>query len=387
MSVQAKHPALLTPGPIEVDDDVLFAMSHNSESHVGEAFSHVFGETLMMLRKLLRTRDPGSQPFVINGSGTLGFDQVASNVLEAGDDVLVLNIGYWGDSFTDCLRTYDVNVDAIKAQIGSQVPLSDIERMLRVKDYKAIIITHVDTATGVLSDIRSISKLVQTISPSTLIVVDGVCSIGCEDIRFDEWQLDIVLGASQKALGAPAGLSILMASPRAIDAFQRRRTPPRAYYSSWQYWLPVMRSYESRQQSAYFATPSSQLIRALHVSLAQILSRPLEERFRQHENASQTVKEAVAALGLAQLATKREDQAHGMTAFWLPAGQKSAQILPLLAQEGVILARGPQKEIAGQYIRFAHMGISVTDLARRDIDRGIQSLRKILGDVHSARED
>ena len=217
--------------------------------------------------------------------------------------------------------------------------------------------------------------------PDTLIVVDGVCSVGSEDLRFDEWGLDVVVSASQKALGAPAGLSILMASSRAIQAFENRRTPPSAYYVSWSKWLPIMRSYESEGRPLYFATPSTHLIRALHASLTGILSCSLTGRFQQHRETSRLVKDAVARLGLAQVAPNAEDQSHAMTAFRLPKGVIAADVLPALAKEGVVLARGPQKEIAGQYIRFAHMGVSVTEREGQDIQKGITSLYEVFAKV------
>ncbi|KAJ3474893.1 hypothetical protein NLG97_g9649 [Lecanicillium saksenae] len=103
MSSQAPHPTLLIPGPIEFDDAVLQSMSHYSESHVGAGFVKIFGETLSLLRQVVRSTDPNAQPFIINGSGTLGWDLVAANLVEAGEDVLVLSSGYFGDRFADCL--------------------------------------------------------------------------------------------------------------------------------------------------------------------------------------------------------------------------------------------------------------------------------------------
>ncbi|KAF2758772.1 PLP-dependent transferase [Pseudovirgaria hyperparasitica] len=382
MRIRASHPVLLTPGPIETDDDVLLAMQHYSESHVGQPFVEIFGETLTMLRKVLQTTDPGSQPFIISGSGSLGFDQVATNVLGPKDNVLVLNVGYWGDSFVECLRMYEVEVDEIKAPLGCQPGLWEIAARLRKRNYKAITITHVDTATGVLCDIQSIAALVRSISPDTLIIVDGVCSIGSEDLRFDAWGLDVVIGASQKALGAPAGLSISMVSKRVIQALEGGRLKSRSFYCSWSRWLPIMRNYEAKKPS-YFATPPSQLVRALHVSLSQITSHSIQERLQQHRRASEIVKNAISTLGLSQVAHNPTDQAHGMTAFYLPIGLEAEQILPKLARRGAILARGPQAEIAGQYIRFAHMGVSVVDPRRRDIEIGIEALNDTIRELRS----
>ncbi|OCK81727.1 PLP-dependent transferase [Lepidopterella palustris CBS 459.81] len=380
MSKQPPHPALLIPGPIEFDDAVLDAMSHYSESHVGQPFVNTFSEVLAMLRKLFQTTDPASQPIVLSGSGTLGWDQVAANLVEPGEEALVLHTGYFADSFADCFETYGVKATQLKAPIGERPQLDEIEEALKEKKYKVLTVTHVDTSTGVLSELKALSELVHKVSPETLVVVDGVCSVGCEEIRFDDWGLDVVLTASQKAIGCPAGLSILMVSGRAIEVFKARKTRPTSYFGSWKNWLPIMQNYEAKKPS-YFATPSPQLIHALHTSLSQILSRPLEQRFADHRATSQKIKKAITELGLKQLASKPENQANGMTAIYLPEGITPPQVLPSLMKKGVIFAGGLHKEIATKYVRFGHMGVSVTDPRRSDIDTAIEALKEGLIEV------
>jgi len=338
MSSQAAHNTLLIPGPIEFDDGVLQSMSHYGESHVGPAFVKTFGEALKLLRQLFQTTSLDSQPFVISGSGTLGWDLVASNLIESGENALVLHTGYFGDSFAACFETYGVNVTQLKAPIGDRPSLPEIEEALKSRTYKLITITHVDTSTGVLSDIKGVAELVRRVSPETLVVVDGVCSVGCEEIAFDAWDLDVVLTASQKAIGCPPGLSIVMVSGRAVERFKSRKTPSSSYYASIKNWLPIMQNYEAFKPS-YFATPPTQLIHALHTTLSKITANPLSERFATHIKVSDRVKIAVAELGLEQLATKPENQSHAMTAIRLPSDVTAADILPKLLSRGVIFCR------------------------------------------------
>ena len=210
----------------------------SSESHVGAPFVSLFGDTLSMLRQLLFTKDPQSQPFIISGSGTLGWDIVAANLAEPRDEVLVLHTGYFADSFADCFETYGIKATQLKAPIGDRPQLPDVERALKEKKYKLLTVTHVDTSTGVLSEIKALSELVHQISPETLVVVDGVCSVGCEEIQFDEWGIDVVLTASQKAIGSPTGLCIVMCSGRAMQTFENREKPPGSYFASFKNWLP-----------------------------------------------------------------------------------------------------------------------------------------------------
>jgi alanine-glyoxylate transaminase/serine-glyoxylate transaminase/serine-pyruvate transaminase len=135
-----------------------------------------------------------------------------------------------------------------------------------------------------------------------------------------------------------------------------------------------MQNYEAKKPS-YFATPSPQLI----------LSRPLEQRFEDHKAASQKVKGAVKQLGLKQLASKPENQANGMTAIYLPEGVTPPDVLPDLLKKGVIFAGGLHKQIATKYIRFGHMGVSVTDPNRSDITTAIHSLNETITEVKNKK--
>lgn len=380
MSQQAPHATLLIPGPIEFDDAVLQSMSHFSESHVSPSFVATFGETLSKLRQLFQSTDPTAQPFVLSGSGTLGWDLVAANLIEAGEDVLVLGTGYFSNGFADCLRVYGANVTELQAPVGTKPTLPEIEKALSEKRYKAITVTHVDTSTGVLSELKDLSALVHKISPDTLIIVDGVCSVACEEIDFDAWGLDGVVTASQKAIGCPAGLSISFFSGRAMQAVQHRKTPPTSYFASMKNWTPIMQNYEAKKPS-YFATPSPQLVHALHTALSQILAKPVTERFAAHKAASDKIKQAVTDLGLEQVASKPDEQAHGMTAIYLPENVKGADLLPILAKKGVVFAGGIHKEIATKYIRFGHMGVSVLDPNRGDVEKAINALKEGLAEL------
>ncbi|KAJ2985821.1 hypothetical protein NUW54_g10020 [Trametes sanguinea] len=93
-------------------------------------------------------------------------------------------------------------------------PLRPLEPLL--KQYKLVAFSHVDTSTGVLSDAKAIAEVVRRVSPNTLVALDGVCSVASEEIQMDAWGIDVVLTASQKGLGVPPGLSIVVASQKAM---------------------------------------------------------------------------------------------------------------------------------------------------------------------------
>uniref|UniRef100_A0A0W0FWY5 alanine--glyoxylate transaminase n=1 Tax=Moniliophthora roreri TaxID=221103 RepID=A0A0W0FWY5_MONRR len=313
-------------------------------------------------------------------------DDVASNLVEPGENVLVLHSGYFGDSFADCLTTYGANVDQIKAEVGAAVAIPEIEKALKAKKYKAVTFTHVDTSTGVLSNARAVASIVRQISPETLVVLDGVCSVASEEIRMDDWDIDIVLTASQKGLGVPPGLSVLVASQRAMKTFEARQKPVTSYYASWKKWLPIMKAYESGN-AAYFATPPVNLIYAYQASLKSITesSVSLEERFRLHREASKRVKAAARELGLKQIPLDPDFAANGMTALYYPDGLGAADILPRLVKRDVVVAGGLHALIKDKYFRIGHMGITVVESQRGDVEKVIESLKDTLAEARASK--
>ena len=380
----SQSPILLAPGPTEVDPSVLRAMASVAESHFSQPFCNIFGDALSMLRKLFQSNDPEAQPFVIGGSGTLGWDFVATNFIETGEPVLCLSTGFFSDAFETCLSTYGARTKKMTVPIGAAPDIQEVEKALRRCRYKALVVTHVDTSTGVLTALKPLSDLLKRTSPETLFVVDGVASVGCEDIQFDAWGIDIVVTGSQKAIGCPPGLSIIMVSARALQVAKARRGLPNTWYASLPRWLPIMQKYE-RKESSYFATPPTQIVRALHASLTAILSRTLKDRFRQHKEKSVQVKAAVNELGLRQLATRPENQANGLTAFWLPNGLSSEALLSKVRERGITLVGGMHKEVGHRYVRFGHMGYSVVGESERHIDRGIEALKATITEYYASQ--
>lgn len=342
---------LMIPGPIEFEPAVLAAMGAPTSSHVAVDFIETFGQALERLRSVFLCKE--GQPFVLAGSGTLAMDAVGVNLVETGDRVLVVNTGYFGDRYAALLSRYGAQVTQISAPIGARPSLDEIDDALKKAAYKLVTVTHVDTSTGVITDVQGIANLAAHYG--ALSVVDGVCSIAGEALHMSDWGIDVALTASQKAIGVPPGLALFVVSPKAMKVFAERKTPVTNYYADWNSWLPVMRAYEARQPS-YFATPAVNLIEALNVSLRQILDEGMPARFERHRLLSAACKAGAAALGLKQIALKPEWAANTMTALRYPEGISGADFLPRVARAGAYLAGGLHPAIKNEYFRIGHMG-------------------------------
>lgn len=348
---------LMIPGPIEFTPEVMRAMAMPTTSHVAPAFVECMGQALERTREVFLC--PGGQPFIVAGSGTMAMDMAACNVIEPGDNALVINTGYFSDRFGAILERYGARVTHVKATIGDVPSLDEVEAALKKGDYKALTVTHVDTSTAVLTDIKGLAGLCRKYG--VLSIVDGVCSVAGEELRQGEWDVDIVLTACQKAIGVPPGLALLVASTKAIETFKNRRTPVGSYYSDWANWLPIMESYENRK-AAYFGTQAVNLVWALNVSLEQILAEGMDKRFARHRLMSDAFKTGMTALGLKQIPVSADKAANTLTAPYFPDGV-TGSVLPLIAEAGVILAGGLHAEIRDTYFRIGHMGVvSASDI-------------------------
>ena len=342
---------LMIPGPIEFEPAVMTAMGEPTTSHVAPDFIEAFGQALENMRRVFLSQD--GQPFILAGSGTLAMDTAACNLVEAGDRVLVINTGYFGDRFGIILERYGAKVTHLRAPIGGSPSLEALENALKEADYKLVTITQVDTSTGVLADVQGMAA--QAKRYGALVVVDGVCSVAGEELRMSDWGVDLALTASQKAIGVPPGLALLVVGPEAMQAFEQRDSPVGNYYADWNNWLPIMRAYEDRSAS-YFATPAVNLVQALQISLGLILAEGMQARFERHQTLSEAVKQAVSALGLEQVPLQPDLAAHTMTAVRYPPGVVGGQFLKNAGEAGVILAGGLHPEIKTQYFRIGHMG-------------------------------
>ncbi|CCE73024.1 Piso0_000034 [Millerozyma farinosa CBS 7064] len=373
---QAEHKLTLIPGPIEFSDSVLEAMATPSQAHTSPEFVKTFQSALQNLRKVFKSTSAKTQPYVLAGSGTLGWDVAATNIINPGDKVLVLSTGFFSDSFADCLKVYGADVDVVTANVGDAVPLETVEKKLKETKYSAITVTHVDTSTAVLSDVKGVSEVVKKVSPETLIIVDGVCSVGVEDLEFDAWGIDFALTASQKALGVPAGLSIFYASERAVEKALKREKDT-AFFTSLKRWTPIMKAYESGSP-AYFATPAVQTITALKVSLDEILSEPLDKRFSKHAQVSTQFKNTLKVLGINLLPVNEKVEAHGLTAAYFPEGVNGPELIGKIASKGFTIAAGIHKALPGKYFRVGHMGYSVYE---GHLDQLLKAIKESLSEV------
>lgn len=357
---------LMIPGPVEVNPSVLEALGQPSVGHTSPGFIETFGSCLEGLRIVFAA--PDGFPFVVAGSGTLAMEMAVANVIEPGDRAVVIETGTFSQRMADILTRCGAEVESVTAEVG-QVPTFEAVETALKKGTKVLTITQVDTSTGVLAPVKEYAALGRRYG--ALVVVDGVCSVGGQEFRQTEWDIDICLTASQKALAVPPGLVLVMVRPRALNVFRSRKTPVSSYYADWTQWLPVMQAYLDRKP-AYFATPPVNLIVALGESVRQITAEGMESRWQRHQKLSDAFKAGITALGLKQIPTKMENRAFTLTTVFYPQNV-DASLVKQISELGVDVAGGLYPTIKTRYFRVGHMG-----------NNGIKEITKTLAALEKA---
>lgn len=358
-------PLLMIPGPVEISPAVREAAAAPPAGHLSKRVIEAFGASLAGMRRVWLA-GAEAQPFLVPGSGTTAMEMAAANLVEPGDAVIVVNTGYFSSRMEEMLRRSGAHVRSVPAGVGEAPALEAVRTAFDGAGVpvKALFATHVDTSTAVRLDPEPLARLAR--ERGALSVFDGVCATAAEPFRMDAWEADVYYTASQKAIGAPAGLALAVVSPRAIEARRARSAPP-ALALDWLSWLPVMRAYEEGRP-AYFATPPTTLVVALEVALREIQDGGMEARFELHARAARGMRAAFDALGLRRVPVRDDLAASTLSALYYPDGA-DASLVGRVLDRGVAVAGGLHPAIRDRSFRVGHMGYAVTrpDLLERTV--------------------
>lgn len=367
-------PLLMTPGPVEISPAVRAAAASPPPGHTAPRLIESFGRSLELLREVWQA-GPASQTFIVAGSGTLAMEMAAVNLLQPGERALVVTTGFFSDRMAEILRRYGVEVAQVQAPVGAAPTAAEVREALeRQGPFKALFATHVDTSTGVRVDPEPLCRLAREMG--VLSVFDGVCATAGERFAFDAWEADVCFTTSQKAIGLPPGLALLVAGERALATRAARQAPPPPLYLDWNSWLPVHRAYEARQPS-YFATPPTSLILALEVGLGELLADGIEARVRAHARTAAALRAAWNVLGLRQVPRSEAETANTLSVLLYPEGV-DAGLLPRITGRGIAIAGGLHPAVKTTSFRIGHMGYTVTrpDFLKRTVEAVAEALRE-----------
>ena len=365
---------LLIPGPTPVVDSIYDAMASETRGHTDPRFVEIYKRSIERTREMFKT---DGEVFVIAGSGTIGMEMALVNTVGAGERLLVISHGYFGDRFIQLGKAFGIEIDVLQAEWGKQVAAEEVERQLSEHTYKAVTITHADTSTGVAADLDTLVPIVK--KHGALVILDGVCATAAmeEDMskEYGEagYKIDVVLTGSQKAIGVPPGLAIVAFNQTALEARKQLGRIP-AYYCDIENWIPIM-----HDPSKYFATPPVNLIYAYDEGMKLVLEEGLEKRYARHEVYGRGVRAALREYGMKPLADE-EVAASTLSCFLYPEGINDAEFRAALAGVGLIVA-GALAHLGGKAFRLGHMGNTTEQMLISAIEKIGEALKEADLDV------
>lgn len=352
---------LLIPGPTPVVDSIYDAMASETRGHTDPRFVSIYKNAIENTRKMLKT---DGEVFVIAGSGTIAMEMAIVNTVAAGEKILVVSQGYFGDRFIKLGEAFGIKVDVLQAEWGKQVAPEEVAKALAAGTYKAVTLTHADTSTGVAADLDALVPIVK--KHGALVILDGVCATAAmeEDMSkaygHPDYKIDIVLTGSQKAIGVPPGLAIVAFNQTALAARDQLERVA-AYYCDIYNWIPIM-----QDPSKYFATPPVNLLYAYDEGMRLVLEEGLDKRIVRHAAFGKAVRAALGEYGMTALAEERVAAAT-LSCIQYPEGVDDAAFRSALAKKGVIVA-GSLAHLAGKAFRIGHMGNTTKEMLEQAVE-------------------
>ncbi len=342
------------PGPTNMPEALRRAVDMPTLDHRSAAFADILQPALAGVKQVMKTKT--GEVFIFPSTGSGGWETAISNTLSAGDKVLAARNGMFSQKWIDMCQRHGLEVEVVEARWGEGIPADRFAEILAADNdhrIKAVLATHNETATGVVSDIAAVRAAMDGSGHPALLLVDGVSSIGSMDFRMDDWGVDVAVAGSQKGFMLPAGLAICAFSPKAMAAIESATLPR---------WFFDVRDMQSGYAvNSYPYTPSVGLLNGLKMACNMLLEEGLEAVFARHARIAEGVRKAVAAWGLELCAVSPDLYSNSVSAIKTPDGFDANRIVVHASEKyGVSFGAG-LGEVAGKVFRIGHLG-SLTDV-------------------------
>ena len=340
-----KVPYIMTPGPTQVRENVRLARSMKTTNpDLDLQFYDFYKDTCEMIGKIMNTKN---EVRVLCGEGILGLEAACASLTEHGDRVLVIDNGIFGEGFGDFVKMYGGEPVYFRGDRQSEINIKELEDFLKKdSNFKYATVVHCDTPSGVLNNVSKICPLLK--SKGILTVVDTVAAMVGEELKVDEWRIDIALGGSQKAISAPPGLTLLSISEDAFNAMKNRKSPIVGFYCNLLMW----EDYYEKKWFPY-TMPISDIV-GLRQAIDNILEEGIENVIERHKKIAEATRNTIREAGL-NLYIKR-GYANTVTVFEVPENISSEELLVYLKEKHNLLIAGSFGYLQGKVIRIGHMG-------------------------------
>lgn len=333
---------LFAPGPVNLHPKVLETLALPMIHHRTPEFDQILSQALSKLKTVFATQQ---SVYVMSATGSGGMEALLINVLQAGDAVLGIESGKFGERWCEMAKVYGARLTTLKVPWGQAVAVADVKEALEKNPkIKIVMCQACETSTGVVHPIQELGELISQF-PETLFLVDGITALGAMPLPMDEWHIDGLVGGSQKAFMLPTGLTLFSFSKKAWKKIETNPTP--------RFYFDVRKEKAANEKGETYFSSNVTLIRALLVVLQIIEEKGLNSLFAEIEKRAQFTRHFAPKLGFQLYANK---PSNSLTALTVPNSIDGQKLRSSLEEKFSITVMGGQDQAKGKIIRIGHMG-------------------------------
>ena len=358
------------PGPTNMPEALRRAVDMPTVDHRSSLFGEILPPAIAGVKKVLKTT--AGEVVLFPATGTGAWEAAIANTLSPGDGVLACRNGMFSHRWIDMCQRFGLDVTIVDVAWGEGIDTARFEEILTADTghrIKAVLSTHNETATGVMSDIPAVRRAIDAAGHPAMLFVDGVSSIGSMPFEMDGWGVDVAITGSQKGFMLPAGLAIAGFSPKAMAAMETAALP-RCFFD-------VRAMLASNDKGGYPYTPHVGMLNGLARSCDMLMEEGLDAVFARHARIAGGVRAAVAAWGLELCAARPSLYSNSVSAIRTPEGFNATRIVERAADVyGMAFGTG-LGQVAGKVFRIGHLGMLTDALALS----GIATAEMVMADL------
>lgn len=335
---------LRIPGPTPISPEVQREMNRTILGHRSAGFSEIVESAMDKAKYIFQTK---GDVFILASSGTGALEMAVSNTVEAGEKVLIIVTGVFGERFVKIAKSYNAEILTLNYDFGNAADPKDVKEMLENNpDIKAVFVTQCETSTAVLNPIEEIGRVVK--ETNALLIVDSVSALVGMNLEMDNWGVDIAVTASHKALGLPPGLSLIAVSEKAWEVVNNHKGP-RFYFDLMAY------KKSAKKNTTPFTGPVS-LVFGLSKSIDLIKQEGLENTFKRHTLIRNMLRAAITSLNLELFVEDENSASSTVTSIKGKENLDVEAFRKILLNDYKIVTAGGQQDLKGKIFRIGHMG-------------------------------
>lgn len=344
-------------GPSQIPERVMNAMNKQVMSHRTDEYLEMHQKIEKNLKKVFQTKN---DVIILTSSGTGAMEAAVQNCFSPGDKVVAIINGFFGEQFASIAESYGLDVTKVSFDLGEAADVKTVMNHVE-DDTKGVLIIHNESTTGITNNLKDFGNALK--NTNTLLIADSISGLGGIELKMDEWNVDVVLTGSQKALMTPPGLAFISLSDKAWEAVEKS--------TSYKYYFNLIKAKEYNKGNMTVFTCPVSIMYGLEEALEMLIEEGLENVYKRHSNNANLVRKGVLELGLELYPKDINYASSTLTAVSAPGEAK--RIVQDLAKEGVIVGGG-LPPITEDTFRVGTMGY----VSENDIAAFLYSLKKIL---------